>query len=122
MLINKRPDGMPAGGAKQPGKKNLLAYTEIYNYRNNRYPNNKPSTSNPVGYYVLLWDDGTITQVPYNQIILVRTGKNTFSEAFPGQADVPSDTINYDQFYQASGSRRGPRGKEGAKGKSYTDW
>jgi hypothetical protein len=70
IFLNKRPDGTPIGGAKQPGRKDLLAYTNIYIYHNNRYPKNKPSTSNPVGFYVMLWDDGTITQVPYDKIIL----------------------------------------------------
>ena len=124
ITTDRRPDGTPIGGAKLPGQKDVLAYTDIYIHRNvHRFPKSR-TTENPVGFFVVLWDDGTVTQVPYDELIYVPTEGNTekrgkYGQAFPGQAGIPANAVTYDQFYQKLGWKKGPRGKEGDLGLSY---
>ena len=120
--IGTRPDGVPVGGPKPAGSPDLVGLTSLYVHENIRlYPHEK-STSNPVGAYLLLWDDGTVTKLPYDQILYTETGTNSWTRTYPGQIGLPKTGIlTYDQFYQHSGWKSGPRGRPGGAGVSYND-
>lgn len=92
-LHNKRPDGMLVGTAKRPGTQDILADTNLY------ARNHAPAA----GFYLVLWDDGTVGKIPAGKILAVpaydvigpagaterarRQGEKQV--AFPGQAGLP---------------------------------
>ncbi|MDF2440701.1 MAG: hypothetical protein JWN98_1685, partial [Abditibacteriota bacterium] len=115
----KRPDGTPLGTAKPPGKRDVLSWTNLYVHQNIRQFKGERTTSNPVGFYLVLWDDGQVEKVPHDQILFVPTKPGTWITAFPNQAGVPSTALNYDQFHQRLGAKEGPRGTLGGKGVTY---
>ena len=98
IISDKRPDGNAVGGPKPPGARDVLAYSDLYVHQNVRYYKGDRTTSNPVGFYIVLWDDGTVTKVPYNNILYVPQRYGDFGCAFPGQAGVPSDAMTYKEF------------------------
>ena len=120
-----RPDKTPKFSAKKPGTKDVLAYTTTYLHENVRQFSGERSTSNPVGFYQVLWDDGTVQDIPYDKILYVpdaaNAGRNRkeYGLAFPGQAGVPSNAITYDEYYKRAGWQNAPHGVAGGKGTSY---
>ncbi len=119
IIMNKRPDGSIIGGAKISNQRDILAFTNMYVHRNIRYFKGQQNTENPVGSYLVLWDDGQVEQVPYYKRLFVPLGGGKFSDAFPGQAGVPANALTYDEFYRVAGWKKGPRGEEGGKGQSF---
>lgn len=113
-IKNKRPDGLPIGSPKPSNTRDVLAVTSVYRHVNVKRQNGRPS-SHPVGFYVVLWDDGKIQKVPYDQELLVPKRKKEWATAFPGQAGLPSGTLTYDQFYISKGIKP-PRGNTESQG------
>lgn len=130
ILLDKRLDGSPIGSPTAPGTKDVLISTSLYTHRNIRHYPGPRSTENPVGFWIVMWADGEIQKVPYDQILYAPKGREpdepqgrkSHAFVFPGQAGLPANTKTYDQYYQGLGAKRGPRGKAGAKGKSYKEW
>lgn len=122
-FIGARPDGTPVGGPKLANQRDVLVCTNLYTHRNIRHLPNAHTEENPVGYFVVLWDDGKIEQVPYDQQLYAPdpANKGRFKLAFPGQAGVPSNALTYDEFYRLVGWKKGPRGSVGGEGQSYRD-
>ncbi len=95
-LHDKRPDGTPVGTAKQAGTRDVFAYTGLY-------VSNHPHGA--TGYYLVLWDDGTVDKIPVSSILTApsydvigppgaaqqaaRQGLKQI--AFPGQAGLPQN-------------------------------
>jgi len=120
IMTDKRPDGTLIGDALASGKRDVLLSTDIYVHQNSVIYPKAHSTTNPVGFYVVLWNDGVVQKVPYDQILYVPKGDGDFTHAFPGQAGVPSNALTYDQYYKLIGWKNGgPRGSVGGKGQSY---
>ena len=119
-IYTQRPDGTPVGNPPS-GKKDVLAMTGLYVHQNIRQFKGERSRSNPVGFYVVLWQDGTIQKIGYDKILYVPKGGGDFTTAFPGQAGVPANALTYDEFYRVAGWKKGPRGEEGGRGQSYND-
>ncbi len=118
-LSDKRPDGSMVGTIKAPGTRDVVVYTDIYKHYNTRHFKGERSTSNPVGFFVVLWDDDKVEKISYDRQLFVPRGKGRFTLAFPGQAGVPANALSYDEFYRLSGWKKGPRGEEGGKGQSF---
>ena len=92
-LHGRRPDGTFLGTAKRAGTRDVLAYTNLYVH-------NQPRGA--AGFYLVLWDDGTVGKIPANQALAVpaydvigpagiteeakRQGEKQI--AFPGQAGL----------------------------------
>lgn len=98
-----RPDGTAKGERKPADKHDVLAYTDMYFHKNIRNFKNKPATTNPVGFYLVLWDDGQVQKIPYVDVRFVSpqsTGRGGFTQtfAFPGEAGVPSGTLSYTEY------------------------
>ena len=117
-IYTQRPDGTPLGDPP-PGKKDVIAMTGLYVHQNIRQFKGERSQSNPVGFYVVLWHDGTIQKIAYDQVLYAPKGGGDFATAFPGQAGVPANALTYDEFYRTAGWKKGPRGSEGGKGQSF---
>lgn len=119
-FINKRPDGTLVGSSKTQDKRDIIALCDTYVHTNVRLFPNGRTTVNPVGNYLVLWDDGQVEKIPYDHLLYVPSAQKTFSYAFPGQAGVPSNALTYDEYYKAMGWKgKAPRGSEGGKGQSY---
>lgn len=120
-VYDKRFDGSPVADSKPSGTRDVLASTNIYSHQNVRTFPHSHSTNNPVGFSLVLWDDGTIQKIPYDRVLYVPKGNGDFFTAFPNQAGVPSNALTYDEFYRLAGWKKGPRGSEGGEGQSYRD-
>ena len=119
IYTDKRPNGTDVGASKLSDQRDVLGYTDAYFHKNLRTFKGERSTVNPVGYYLVLWDDGQVQSIPYDQVSFAPQGKGEFAQAFPGQAGVPANALNYDEYWRLSGWEKGPRGQEGGKGQSY---
>jgi hypothetical protein len=97
-VIDKRPDGQLTGSAKPPGTRDVLAYTSTY-YHKNGFPFKKSDRiGNPVGFYMVLWDDGEIERIDYDRVGFAFTTEGMHT-VFPKQAGVPATTISYQEFW-----------------------
>jgi hypothetical protein len=105
-LLPRRLDGSMVGSPKAAGTRDVLAYTSLYVHRNVYISPQKKLASNPVGFYLVLWDDGEVTRVAYDQALMTHY-ESGFTEAFRGQAGVPSNCLSY-QEYEVE-TRRGNR-------------
>lgn len=112
-----RLDGTALGSAKAPGMRDALAWTDMYVHQNWR----KGIPTTQIGFYLVLWDDGTVERIPWNAILWVpyvpeqqlptrpvtaafvdAARKNHFASwthAFPGQAGVPANALSDTQYH-----------------------
>ena len=92
-----RPDGSRRFGAKITGNRDILAFSDIYFFRNECMFKDGHYTKKPVGFYLVLWEDGEITKVPHDQVRYVRPQRAPYGECFPGQAGTPEITYTYEE-------------------------
>jgi len=98
-IFPNRFDGSPFGSPKPSGTKDVWASSNIYNHLNPPDFNNGRKNLNPVGFYMVLWDDGEVQKVPYDQILYAPIGSGPrYNPAYPGQAGVPWDSVTYAEF------------------------
>ena len=127
-----RFDGTTVGDPKPTGTRDVLASTPMYVYQNRRLYQHEKMTYNPVGYYLVLWDDGEIEKIPYDKVVYTplknpdrfgyrKTSEPRWITAYNGQAGVSPNALSYDDEWRGMGMKRGPRGKEGKKGESPDD-
>lgn len=107
-ITTKRPDKTSIGGPKRAGERDVVAYTPLYVHQNSRLFNGERSTTNPVGNYLVLWDDGAVEKVPYDRIVYIDRGRNFegrgYGMAFPGQAGMPAKgVISYADYQRKYG-------------------
>lgn len=101
LITDKRPDGKPISGPKMPGTRDVLMYTDMYYHVNNHWKTTHDSIQKPVGFFLVLWDDGQVQKVPYNQLQFVPNATSSDANiAFPGQAGVPKTALSYEKYYQ----------------------
>jgi len=100
--LGKRANGSQLGGTKQIGTEDVLAYVSTYNRENPPVAGGKRSLANPVGYYLVLWDNGSIEEVPYDKAFFtISSSSENFLTVFPQQAGVPSNTLTYEEWTTA---------------------
>jgi hypothetical protein len=98
-----RPDGTPVGGPKPPGTRDVLAWTTMYVHRNlHNAPPPVYYYTNPVGFYLVLWDDCSVEAIPYDKVFYVPDPyeKGSYQVAFPGEAGIPPGALSYDDYYR----------------------
>lgn len=95
-----RPDGQPLGAPKAAGARDVVAWTEIYFHRNIRYLKDGATPSKPAGFYLVLWDDGQVEQVPYNKAKYLGPQRSyPYQTVFEGQAGLPKTGVHtYDEY------------------------
>jgi hypothetical protein len=99
IVSNRRPDGTFVGSKKRPGTRDILAITELYYHRNFRI-SKSGSTMSPVGFFLVLWEDGKVERVPFDLRVFIPAGDRRFVHAIKGQAGVPENAIPYKTFYR----------------------
>ena len=120
VLQKRRQDATLVGTPKQKGTRDVIASTNIYVHENVRRLPHSRGTVNPVGFYVVLWDDGKIDRISYDEVLYVPSAGNDFHVAFPGQAGVPKNALSYKQFYtQAAHWHIAPHGAKGSTGEFF---
>ena len=114
-----RPDGNRLGSPKLEGTKDILALTDIYAHNLQKYKNDKPSYVDASGFYLILWDDGQISEIPYDQVLYVRQEKVGYVRVFLNQAGVTSrNSLTYSEFWSKDRAENlPPLGKPIPKGK-----
>jgi hypothetical protein len=83
----------------------MLAYSSLYFHVGMVKSANGSAASIPYGFYLVLWLDGSVTQIPYSKISFARTGHG-LQVVFPGQAGVAGSPITIDQFYKSTNPPR----------------
>ncbi len=94
-----RPDGTKIGSPHALGTRDVLAFSNIYHFGDVcLFPNGK-STGNPTGFYLLLWEDGEVSRVPFDQVRYVYPQiEGAGAECFPGQTGVPTTTYTASEW------------------------
>ncbi len=100
----RRFNGQPLGSTKEVGKRDVLAWTSDYYFPNTKtdWSNIDSSTMNPVGFYLVLWDDGQVQRVPFDKILQVPIGNNEWQVGFRGQAGLAKGFQTFDEFHKDS--------------------
>jgi len=123
VIDEHRPDGTKVGDNKVPGTRDILLFTDLYFHENVRHYKNTRSSENPVGFYMVMWDDGKIEQIPYDKRLMVplpaQGTRRTWKLGFRGQAGVPANAEDYDKHYKQLGWKKAPRGVVGGKGFTF---
>jgi len=118
-LKSTRINGSPVGSVKLAGTKDIIATTSLYVHSN---PEAKLSDDDdftvPNGHYLVLWDNGTIDKVPFDEILYAIVGDRAYT-AYYEQAGVPTDNLlTYEEYINAGASPKSlPIGKPIIRGK-----
>lgn len=105
VLVDHRPDGTRIGGPKASGTRDVLAWCDLYMHWNFKNEAQGPGSMSPVGFFLVLWDDGEVERIPYDQVLFYSPGGTKWNYAFPGQAGVPGPTKTFEQRFE--NTRRG---------------
>lgn len=98
IVSGNRQDGALVGSPKRQGTRDVVAWTDIYFHQNLRLYHGDKTTVSPVGFYLVLWDDGQVSKVNWKDVRFVPNGV-PFQEFFPGQAGEPaSKTLSWDEY------------------------
>lgn len=96
-----RADNTLFGTPREPGTVDVLAFSDIYYHRNDPNPLQGHRVPNPLGFYLVLCDDGTVAKIPYDEVEFVYrkfnpvTREITLRTVFPGEAGVPYNCLTY---------------------------
>jgi len=110
LMPNGRQDGTAFDSPKPEGNRDVLAMTSLYYHANHPTAKNIHRMQNPVGFYMVLWDDGEIEKIPYDQVLYVAVPTNSkypswnglsYDVAFRGEAGLPWDCFTYAELGQA---------------------
>ena len=99
-MLHPRFDGQPLGSTKRLGERDVIAWTDDYFYPNvkNDWGKANADTANPVGFYVVLWDDGQIERIPFQKVLSVPKRNGDWGFGFSGQAGLPAGTKTLDEY------------------------
>jgi len=98
MLTKLRMDGSAIGSSEQVGTRDVLAYSDTYYHENIRHHGAKADTISPAGFYIVVWDDGEVQEVPFERTAYVKQ-PDGFMVVFPGQAGIPTDAVSFKTFW-----------------------
>jgi len=96
-LLSSRPDGTLRPLNPQSGQRDAWVSSDMFVRSNARVYPNWTAERKPSGFYLVLWSDGSIEEVPYERVRLVQIG-NAYSPFFPGQAGSKVKSISLADF------------------------
>ena len=94
----RRLDGYNLQSIRLRNTRDLIAWTDIYVYRNMNYYNPQKSLPNTVGFYVVLWDDGSIEEIPYDEALYYLDDQGYYLNYFRGQSDEKFSSLTYEEM------------------------
>jgi hypothetical protein len=104
VLSYSRPNGTLIGSKPKDGHRDVLAYSALYARQNIRYDQqSRRYEANPIGFYLVLWDNGAVTRVPFDERLFVPNG-DSWEIAFPGQAGVPKEAKGFREWHESRSS------------------
>ncbi len=101
-ITDKRVDGENIGEMKLVGTQDVLAFSKTYYHWNIPDIASGRRLFNPVGFYQVLYDDGQVAQIPYDEALFVcepnPQGEGIrITTVFPKQAGVPFNCFRNDE-------------------------
>ena len=110
-VTDRRPNRESFTSSKLMHTRDAVAWTDIYQYQNRYLSDAGRTVINPIGYWIVLWDNGSIEKIPYDDIVYMAV-KNGFYWTFPDQAGVPNDSATYAEYWtQVNKGQWPPLGK-----------
>ena len=102
-----RPNGEKLGGVREKGTKDVFSFSNTYYHFNEPSETAGRPLANPVGFYLVLYDDGSIEKVAYDrQLYVIAPGGSrnsfTYTSAFPKQSGVPYHTLSYEEYWDVA--------------------
>lgn len=99
LVHSTRPDGSPIGSPARVGTRDVLATCSLYAHMNVRHlPGSDSTTIDPVGFYIVVWEDGLVEKVPLTETLMA-AGPGGRQVAFKGQAGVPTSADTFAKYY-----------------------
>lgn len=99
LVHSTRPDGSPIGSPASPGTRDVLATCSLYAHMNVRHlPGSDSTTIDPVGFYIVIWEDGLVEKVPVAETLMA-AGPGGQQLAFKAQAGVPRSAVSFAKYY-----------------------
>ncbi len=98
MLTKHRTDGSAIGSSEQAGTRDVLAYSDTYYHENIRRHGAKADTISPAGFYIVVWADGEVQEVPFERTAYVKQ-PDGFMVVFPGQAGIPASAVPFKTYW-----------------------
>jgi RNA polymerase sigma factor (sigma-70 family) len=98
LLTKHRMDGSAIGSSEQAGTRDVLAYSDTYYHENIRRHGAKADTISPAGFYIVVWDDGEVQEVPFERTAYVKQ-PDGFMVVFPGQAGIPAGAVPFKTYW-----------------------
>ncbi len=92
-----RPDGTKRTLPKKAGERDVLVFTGIYFHANECVFPKGRTTKNPVGFYIMLWEDGEVTKVDHDAVRYTYPQRAIMPECFPGQGGIPQTTYTFEE-------------------------
>ncbi len=113
-VFYKRPNGQDIGEIKKKGEVDAVAFSDTYVHYNGGDVSKNIHRPNPIGFYLVLYEDGAIERVPYDkQYYVYGSGGSpagltglTYTAAFPHQAGVPYNTLSYEEYWDVIFGRK----------------
>lgn len=105
-ILSNRPDNTLISSPKKDFGLDVLAYVDTYYHVNTVNFNQGRSRANPTGFYVVLYEDGRIDNVPFDKAFYSYETKNsnatklTHVLAFPDQSGVPYNSLSYQEYWE----------------------
>lgn len=98
LLSRTRPDRSPIGGARTVGTKDVLATTDLYKHQGVVKMEDGKSLPLTSGYDLVLWDNGDVDSVPYDQVMFMFHNNFEATSVYPSQAGVrEADLVSYEE-------------------------
>ena len=96
-----RPNGSARCEPKSGTGRDILAMTDVYVHLNGRTLRGDITTFKPIGFFMVLCDDGTIEKIPYEQARFAKSETKYGAAAmFPGQYGIEKvETVSFAEYY-----------------------
>jgi hypothetical protein len=85
-----RPNHVTMPAFPKPGERDAWVSSNVYARRNTVIYPNMTARSQPSGFHIVLWSDGSIERIPVDETLFV-SESDGLTEYFPGQAGLPKN-------------------------------
>lgn len=92
----RRPDGTAPSEGFSGNQKDVLLFTNIYFHEN---LSDDRKNTNPIGFYLVLWEDGTVEPIDYTAMRFVPDA-SPFQEQFPNQEGSSNKSLTFQEYQQ----------------------
>lgn len=94
IFLCSRPNGEAI--TAQANANDVIAYTDMYFHTNKEKKLGQKINAEPSGFYVVLFGDGHVEQVPYDQVKYAKSSQ--VIPCFPNQAGASIDSLSFQEY------------------------